>query len=582
MRSRRFVAAALVPLLASLLPSPTPAQGPDTATLLTRPERTEYRETTRYDEVVALMREAARRAPDRIRLTTFGHSWEGRPLPLAVVGRVADASPAAVKASGRLRVYLQGNIHAGEVEGKEALLTLLREVAEGRHGGWADSLVLLVAPILNADGNERVNLGNRPGQLGPVGGMGQRPNAQGLDLNRDHVKLESPEARSFVRLLNEYDPQVSMDLHTTNGTFHAYRLTYAPPLHPNTPASIDRLLRERWLPEVTRTLKAAHGWDVYHYGNVPTPESPWAAAEGAERGWYSYDSRPRFGTNYAGLRGRVAILSEAFSYLPFPERIAVTRRFVDASLDWARAHAPEVRRALEEARCAPVAGRTLALTSRLRRSEAPVEILMGAVDTVHHPLTGAPMYRRRDVVRPERMPQWIAFEAVETERAPAFYLVPAELGAALERLAAHGIRAERLERAAEMEVEVFRIDSTAAAAQEFQGHRTRQVWGRWERARRAVPAGMLRVPADQGRGTLVFTLLEPRSEDGLVTWNVLDRALEGASAYPILRVPGERSSVTAVLSGCVRGVGRPEAAMRRPVRGGTGTGPAADGVHTAD
>ena len=171
----------------------------DLSTLKTRPERTEYRETSRYEDVIAFL-EAVDRASPLIHLTTFGYTFEGRALPLAVVGHVKDASPEAVLASGKTRVYIQGDIHAGEVEGKEATQILLREIAQGQHKDWLDSLVLLVGPIYNADGNERVNLTNRGRQHGPIGGMGQRPNAQGFDLNRDHMKLESPEAWSLARL----------------------------------------------------------------------------------------------------------------------------------------------------------------------------------------------------------------------------------------------------------------------------------------------------------------------------------------------------------------------------------------------
>lgn len=204
-----------------------------------------------------------------LHVTQLGYSFEGRALPLVVVGNVADASPEAVRRSGKLRVYIQANIHAGEVEGKEAALMLLRDLAAGRHARWLDSVVLLIAPIYNADGNERVSLTNRPLQNGPVGGMGQRANAQGLDLNRDHVKLESPEARSVARFLTDYDPEVGMDLHTTDGSVHAYHLTYAPPLHPGTDPAIVGLLRGRWLPEVMRSIRQRDGWDFFYYGNLP-------------------------------------------------------------------------------------------------------------------------------------------------------------------------------------------------------------------------------------------------------------------------------------------------------------------------
>ena len=211
--------------------------------MLTRAERTGYAETTGYDEVVEFIERAAGLS-DGIHVTSFGATVEGRALPLVVVGDVADARPASVTAAEGIRVWLQGNIHGGEVCGKEALLMLLRDLAAGQHAAWRSSLVLLIAPIYNADGNERMALDNRPYQLGPVGGMGTRRNAQDLDLNRDHMKLGSPEARALVRAYRDYDPHVVIDLHTTNGTQHAYHLTYAPPLHPNTHPAIDALLRD--------------------------------------------------------------------------------------------------------------------------------------------------------------------------------------------------------------------------------------------------------------------------------------------------------------------------------------------------
>ena len=111
-------------------------------------------------------------------LTTFGTTTEKRTLPLAVIG--ADgASPAAVRRTGKLRVYIQGNIHGGEVEGKESAQMLLRDLAAGRHDDWLQSMVFLIAPIYNADGNERFALNNRGPQYGPLGGQGQRPTRRG-------------------------------------------------------------------------------------------------------------------------------------------------------------------------------------------------------------------------------------------------------------------------------------------------------------------------------------------------------------------------------------------------------------------
>jgi hypothetical protein len=329
---------------------------------------------------------------------------------------------------------------------------------------------------------------------------------------------------------------VLVDLHTTNGTYHAYHLTYAPPLHPNTDSALVRVLRREWLPAVTRRLRTERGWELYHYGNVPSRESPWAAVAGAERGWYTYDHRPRFSNHYWGLRNRFGILSETYSYLPFRERTEVARGFVEALVDWAHASAGRIRRVTEAADRQGIVGEELAVRARLERT-GPVEILMGAVVEDRNPYSGEVMMRRTEVRIPERMPEFGTYAPAEVERAPAAWLVPAALGEVVDRLLAHGVRVESVLERTTRTVEEFRIDSTRVAERPSEGRRERTVWGAWRVAERVVGGELLRVPADQPLGRLAFTLLEPRSDDGFLAWGVLDAALEGAAVYPILREP---------------------------------------------
>jgi hypothetical protein len=531
------VLAALV-LLSGSVSAQSPAPAADASARFTRPtraERTDFEETSRYDDVMAFVHEADAASP-LVHLTTFGYSNEGRALPLVVVGRVKDASPEAVRASGLTRIYVQGNIHAGEVEGKEALQILLREIINGRHAAWLDSLVLLVAPIYNADGNERIRLGERPLQNGPAGGVGRRPNAQDLDLNRDHMKLESPEARSLARLLRDYDPHVGIDLHTTNGTYHAYQLTYSPPLHPNTAASITGWLRGEWLPEVTKTIKTKDGWDFYYYGNVPGSEGP----SSVERGWYTFDHRPRFNNNYLGLRNRIAILSEAYAYLPFDARVAVTRRFVEELLDRATRDAARIRQTVAAADADRLIGTRLALNAKVARAPQPVDILMGGVTRVRNPLTGQVMLQRADERRVERMPEFGTFAAADTETVPSSYIVPSALERVVDLLAAHGVRTRTLSRDTALDLERFAVSGTSIAERAFQGHRERSVQGAWRAERATIPAGAIVVPMNQPLARLIFTLLEPRSDDGVVNWNfledVFDKPVSGEPViYPIAR-----------------------------------------------
>jgi hypothetical protein len=524
MRSCRLLA-----LVLGLLTLPARAVAQESARdLVTRAEATDYVETSSYDDVRTFLDAVEEASPD-IHVGSFGYSYEGRRLPLAVWG-AESATPEAARATGKTRVLVMANIHAGEVEGKEAVLELLRAIARGGHAAWRDSLVVLFAPIYNADGNERVRLDNRPDQLGPVGGMGQRPNAQGFDLNRDYMKLETPEARSLVRLFTRYDPQVTIDLHTTNGTYHGYHLTYSPPLHPGTDPAIAAFARDRWLAEATAAL--APEWSMWHYGNLPRDEG-----FEAPRGWYTFSHQPRFGSNYEGLRNRFGLLSEAYSYLPFEERIAVTRDFVVSLLDFAAAHAGEIRGLTDAADARDLTGAELPVRAEHACGES-VEILMGEVAAERHPYTGERMLRRLPVQRPESMPDCTTFRGTETSRVPAIWIVPAGLEPVIDRLAAHGVRMSTLVEPLTIEAERFAITASTQAEREFQQHRERTLEGRWKRSEAELPAGTIIVPSAQPLGRLAFYLLDPRSDDGLVAWNLVDEALEGASFYPILRAPG--------------------------------------------
>ncbi len=521
--SRICALLAAVTLLAACDTSP-----PLDDAFLTRAERTDYRETSSYADVVDFLERTSAASPS-VHYTTYGYTTEGRALPLVVVGDIDDPDPATVRASGKTVVYLQGNIHAGEVCGKEALQMLLRDLLAGRHGEWQESMVLLVAPIYNADGNERVTLTNRGRQHGPVGGMGQRPNAQGYDLNRDHMKLESPEARSVARLFNQYDPHVAVDLHTTNGTRHAYHLTYSPPLHPNTPPAIDAFLRDGLLPHVTGEIRDRHGWEYYYYGNA-------FARGGGEPGWYTFDHRPRFNNNYIGLRNRIAILSEAYSYATFEERVLATLYFVEEILDYVHEHGDEVRSIVADADAASVVGDSLALRAVPERSDEPVDILMGATIEEAHPLTGRPLLLRADTQYVETMYEYGTFAPTLRERVPRAYLIPADLGDILTRLAAHGIALEPAD-ATPVDVEAFHIDSVSTAARPFQGRNEQTLFGRYEPTQVTPAPGDMWARVDQPLGRLLFSLLEPQSDDGFANWGFLADRLEAGGIYPIVRVP---------------------------------------------
>ena len=524
---------------------------------LTRPEATKFVETSSYDDVVKYMELMAKASP-QIHLMTYGYTFEGRRLPMAVVG-APDASPASVRKTGKTRIFVQGNIHAGEVEGKEALLWLLRSIARGERAAWFKDVVLLIAPIYNADGNERVSVANRGAQLGPEGGMGTRPNAQGLNLNRDAMKMETAEARSLARLLNEYDPHVDIDLHTTDGSDHGFYLTYEPGDSPNTAAGITKLLRGELLPAVTRAVKAKHNWDLFYYGG--------ASSRGGERGWYGDTDlyKPRYTHTYFGLRNRLGILSETYSYATFEDRIKASYRFVEEIVNYAMKNGAAIRKATAAADEESIVGTEQMVRGKLSRFPDPVQVVLADTKEERNPyVPDRPMRRRvNGSERLETMPHFGLIEPTETSRAPRAYIIEAPapraanepvveappfapprdpvarmINAVIDRLETHGVKYFRTTAEQKIKVERYKIDSSKVEEREFEGHKLRTLTGSWQNTETTLRAGSLVIPMDQPLARLAFMLFDPRSDDGLMAWNILDPVLGQAKEpefYPVLR-----------------------------------------------
>jgi hypothetical protein len=503
-------------------------------------ERSGFTETSRYTDVRAFLDALAARHSD-VHVETFGTSEDGRALPLLVIGgrdRERARSPV---------VLVMANIHAGEVEGKEATLHLARRILDGDLASLRGSATWLLAPIYNADGNEQISVDHRTEQNGPVAGVGTRENAKGLDLNRDFVKLESSEARGLVSLMTRWDPDIVVDLHTTNGSYHGYHLTYAPGLNPNTDTRITSFARDRLLPAVRQAMSSRHQFRIFDYGNFAHVDGLEEELEGfapddsRPKAWRTFDERPRFGTNYVGLRNRIAILSEAYSYLTFERRVKVTEAFVEEIMRFVAAHGREIRdlTARVDADWSKNASNTDAgVAFTLTALPNPIDVLVGAISTTPNPRSGKQMRAmREDVAVPTRMTVYDRFTATASRRVPREYIVqgsPALVESVARVLAAHGIRSETLAATAHRTVDAFVIDQVTHAPRPFQGHRETSVTGRFERREVEISSGSLVVRTDQKLGRLVFYLLEPQSHDSLATWNLLDSDLAPGKAHPVL------------------------------------------------
>ena len=408
-------------LLILLLPMPSKAQ--DNA-LKSRAELSNYEETSRYDDVMNFIKELQNRTK-LLHVESFGKTEEGRDLPLMVLASPKITTPAAPHASGKAVIFIQANIHAGEVEGKEAMINFARRVTLGDLRPLLDKLVILIAPIYNADGNEKISLENRTAQYGPIAGVGTRENGKRLDLNRDYMKIESIEAAALIGLFNKWDPHLIVDLHTTNGSYHGYHLTYSPMLNPNADVRLINFERDKMLPAITEAMLKHHQFRTYYYGNFTTSdalnyevENFTQKHEGKEKIWRTFDHRPRFGNNYAGLRNRLTILSEAYSYLDFRGRIAVTESFVEEICKFSATQSKAIQALIKRADADTIKranGKTvneLGIEFGIKALDQPVEILVGEVEKKKNPRSGKMMTAMiEDKFTSTKMPDYGLFAA---------------------------------------------------------------------------------------------------------------------------------------------------------------------------
>jgi hypothetical protein len=522
------------------VPAP-PASGPRTTA-----EATDYAATSAYADVLAFIRDLQKLSP-LVRVETMAVSTEGRGIPLVIIGQPVPEDPLALRSDKRIVIYFQANIHAGEVEGKEATLMLARDIVLDPKLPYLDKIVLLISPVFNADGNDKMDPRNRMGQVGPEKGSGVRQNGQNLDLNRDGMKLESPEMRGLVRnVLGRWDPLLLVDCHTTDGSFHQEVVTYSWPLCPNGDPEILKYARDKMLPAVDATLEKK-------YGTLGLPYGDPMDFRDLLKGWETFGHQPRYMTNYVGLRDRLSVLIENYNYADFRTRVAGNYHMLRALLDYCAANAAELQNLVADADArtirrglAPAPADTFGLDVEVQPLPGKITIRGYEMEAPPPPAEGAqpgPFPRLRPTNKPKTytMPYYADFTAKRSVRLPWAYLIPlAETGAA-DKLREHGVAVERLTEALTLEAEAFRIKEIKGADRLYQGHRTNAVKGEYATEKKDFPAGTLLVRTAQPLGRLAAYLLEPESDDGLLVWNYFDKYVvsqwgRGTQTYPVYKV----------------------------------------------
>lgn len=506
----------------------------------TTAERSDYTSTSTHAEVMSFISELTSTSPF-VRMDTLALSVEGRLVPLLVIGNPLPAGPEDLKTDNRLVVYLQANIHAGEVEGKEASLMLARDLLKEHDPNYFRNLVILICPNLNPDGNDKISTRNRTNQNGPQNGVGLRYNGQMLDLNRDAMKLETPEMRGVVtQVFNRWDPALTVDCHTTNGSYHEEAVTFNWMVNPNGERRLINFMRDELCPGISQRLKTVYDVDNIFYGEF-------IDFRDYSKGWESYASEPRYLVNYVGVRNRLGILNENYVYADYKTRVMGCYALLRSILDYTAENGAKIKELIHTVDAEmllrenhPLPADSFALEYEARPT--PEKVTIHAYEVAPNPEPNVwPYYIRTDNKVTVTVPFFADYYPTRSIALPSGYALTINDHHVLDLLRIHGIRFSHLEDSAFFRVESFIISELKPFERLNQGHYTNRVKGEYKQETKTFPAGTIFISTSQPLGKLAAYLLEPESDDSMLLWNFFDRYLvpqwgRGYYPYPVYRI----------------------------------------------
>jgi hypothetical protein len=511
---------------ADLLPPAPPWSGaseklvvPPDHPWITPAEKTGLIDTPGYDETVAWLKKLAAASP-RLALETIGVTPQGRHLVAVIATKEGVASAADLPATGRPSLLAQAGIHSGEIDGKDAGLMLLRDIAFGGKAHLLDKANFVFVPVFNVDGHERASEWNRPNQRGPVR-QGWRTTAQNLNLNRDYMKADAPEMQAMLRLINEWKPSLYLDLHVTDGIDYQYDITYGfhgwdgtPAWSPQGAAWLDQV----WRPAVDAALAAA--------GHIPGPLVFAVNNRDLTQGLTLGPADPRFSNAYGDLRGIPSVLVENHSLKPYKQRVLGTYVLLEASLKALGDHAAAVQKAIAADAAARPATLPVNWTAN-PEATTKMDFKGIAYEEYVSPTSSAKEVRWLGTPKlyPELPIHWTTKPGAVLPR-PKAYWVPGHKPEVIQRLRNHGIAMDLLEANRTVDVEFYRLVDPKPAAQPFEGRHLVSTKIRRETRTETFPAGSVRVPTDQPLGNLAMALLEPECNDSFFAWGFFPEILQ--------------------------------------------------------
>lgn len=487
---------------------------------LTRFELSDQKESPRYTETMAYFNKLAAESPDA-KMFTFGVSPQGRDMNYMVVANGSEFAPQQAHSSWKAIVLIQNGIHAGEIEGKDACMMLLREILitkEKHH--LLDKLILLVIPILNVDGHERISPANRPNQNGPAE-MGWRTTAHNLNLNRDYMKADAPEMQALLKLYSYWLPDFLIDNHTTNGLDYQYHITYGLEKHQNINPTLAEWGSTRLMPNV-----------LAHTEECGFLTGPYIDVEGDIRKGFSLDiSLPRYSTGYAAAQNRLCLLVETHSLKPFSTRVHATKSMNEAVLEYINSnsdHLKKLNAAADVASIQQYCTRHEPFPIEIATSDKSVPFLFKGLKShdEESPLTGGSVTRYTSTPIEFEVPLYDSAKVTKNVGLPFAYCIPEEFTHLAYKLQLHGIEVETLNGSLECSVERYRFGNVVFAEKPYEGRQQVNFAVESFQEKRTLPHGIFIVPVAQRSARVLAYLLEPDSPDSFARWGFFNAFFE--------------------------------------------------------
>lgn len=516
---RRLIPWLRVAFLLVLVATPAAVPAATATAPLTRPEASRYEATSSLQDVMDFLRQLQSQSP-YLRIENLVVTAEGRQVPLVIAGNPLPQSAAEARRDSRPVIYIQGDIHAGEVSGKEALQMILRDMTVGDRQDLLSKAIYLFVPIFNADGNEPMSPENRSYLQNPAQGVGRRYTSQNYDLNRDYVKTESREVRSVLkRVIIPWDPLVYVDLHDTDGSFHQETVTYLSPRSPNWDAGISGYIWDTLYPAIDKKLRQ-RGIMTLPYGNFIDRMAP-------EKGWATFAPTPAIGEDYMGLRNRFSILVEIYAYASYQTRIEHCYEFLTDLLPFVTEHVDTMeklvikadRDAANNALLPPDQRKPFCLDVERDAFATPLTIEGFEYEPITDSQGRARVKPLLDKKKTYTVPYFGKFVCTRSRPTPWAYFLPPGCDSVVRELRRHGIRVEKLLQTADLSTDRFTPTSLKVEPWVTQGHSRLTVEGDWKPEPLHADAGWFFIPMNQPLAALIASLMEPDYSDSLVSWN---------------------------------------------------------------